>query len=147
MPAVSTNNRLNSLFMNSYVELEKICSQKFGIASGGVTEYINRLVNSRFAPDRDEVLPKLVKYRNVRNLLAHEKATYGQDNDITKLDLKWIDGFKHDLLKKRDPISVYLRKARKYARRRRAKSVIISLLILLVAALIAGVYYAYTTLV
>ena len=143
---MSTNNRLNSLFLNSYIELDKICSQKFGKDSGGVTEYINRLVNSRFAPDRDEVLPRLVKYRNVRNRIAHEEGALGQNNDITKLDLKWLDGFKSNLLKKRDPISVYLRRARKYAKRRRAKRIVIFLLILIAAAALAGGYYMYTTL-
>lgn len=143
---MSTNNRLNSLFLNSYIELERICSQKFGKDSGGVTEYINRLVNSRFAPERDEVLPRLVKYRNVRNRIAHEEGALGQDNDITRLDLKWLDNFKNNLQKKRDPISVYLRRARKYAKRKKAKRIIIFLLILVVAALAAGGYYAYTTL-
>ena len=143
---MSTNNRINSLFLNSYIELDKICSQKFGKATGGVTEYINRLVNSRFAPMRDEVLPRLVKYRNVRNRIAHEEGALGQINEITKLDLKWLDAFKHDLIKKRDPISVYLRKARKYAKRRRAKRIIITVLLILIAALIAGGVYVLTTL-
>lgn len=138
---MSTNNRINSLFLNSYIELDKICSQKFGKVSGGVTEYINRLVNSRFAPDRDEALPRLVKYRNVRNRIAHEEGAMGQISEITKLDLKWLDGFKHDLLKKRDPLSVYLRKARKYAKRRKAKRVIIFLLIVIVAAALASALY------
>lgn len=143
---MSTNNRINSLFLNSYIELDKICSQKFGKSTGGVTEYINRLVNSRFAPMRDEVLPRLVKYRNVRNRIAHEEGALGQINEITKLDLKWLDAFKHDLIKKRDPISVYLRKARKYAKRRRAKRIIITVLLILIAALIAGGVYVLTTL-
>ena len=140
---MSTNNRLNSLFLNSYIELDKICSQKFGLASGGVTEYINRLVNSRFAPERDEALQRLVKYRNIRNRIAHEEGALGQISDITKLDLKWLDSFKRDLQKRHDPISVYLRKARKYAKRRRARRVIIFVLIMVVAALLAGGYYMY----
>lgn len=138
---MGTNNRLNSLFLNSYIELDNICSQKFGKSSGGVTEYINRLVNSRFAPERDEALSRLVRYRNVRNRIAHEEGALGQINEITKLDLKWMDGFKHDLLKKRDPISVYLRKARMYAKRRKAKRIVIMILILVAAAAIAGGLY------
>ena len=143
---MSTNNRLNSLFLNSYIELDKICSQKFGKSSGGVTEYINRLVNSRFAPMRDDVLPRLLKYRNARNRIAHEEGALAQMNEITKLDLKWLDSFKSDLLKKRDPLSVYLRKARKYAKRRRIRRIILVLLILIVAAAAVGGYYAYTNL-
>ena len=140
---MGTNNRTNSLFLNSYIELDKICAEKFGMTSGGVTEYINRLVNSRFAPDRDEALPRLLKYRNIRNRIAHEEGALGQIDEITKLDLKWLDSFKYAIIKKRDPISVYLRKARKYAKRRRAKRIIISVVLLIIAAAIAAGLYVF----
>ena len=140
---MGTNNRTNSLFLNSYIELDKICAQKFGITSGGVTEYINRLVNSRFAPDRDEALPRLLKYRNIRNRIAHEEGALGQIDEITKIDLKWLDSFKYSIVKKRDPISVYLRKARKYAKRRRAKRIIVSIALLIIAAAVAAGLYVF----
>ena len=140
---MGTNNRTNSLFLNSYIELDKICAQKFGITSGGVTEYINRLVNSRFAPDRDEALPRLLKYRNIRNRIAHEEGALGQIDEITKIDLKWLDAFKYSIIKKRDPISVYLRKARKYAKRRRAKRIIVSIALLIIAAAVAAGLYVF----
>ena len=140
---MGTNNRTNSLFLNSYIELDKICAQKFGITSGGVTEYINRLVNSRFAPDRDEALPRLLKYRNIRNRIAHEEGALGQIDEITKIDLKWLDAFKYSIIKKRDPISVYLRKARKYAKRRRAKRIIVSIALLIIAAVVAAGLYVF----
>lgn len=140
---MGTNNRTNSLFLNSYIELDKICAQKFGITSGGVTEYINRLVNSRFAPDRDEALPRLLKYRNIRNRIAHEEGALGQIDEITKIDLKWLDSFKYSIIKKRDPISVYLRKARKYAKRRRAKRIIVSIALLIIAAAVAAGLYVF----
>jgi hypothetical protein len=100
-------------------------------------------VNSRFAPDRDEALPRLLKYRNIRNRIAHEEGALGQIDEITKLDLKWLDSFKYAIIKKRDPISVYLRKARKYAKRRKVKRIIISIVLLIIAAAIAAGLYVF----
>lgn len=140
------SNKMNSAFLNAYIELDKICCAKFGTVTGGVTEYINRLINSRFAPERDDVLPRLVKYRNIRNRIAHEEGALKNIDEITKADIKWIDGFKSDISKKKDPISVYLRKARKYARRRRARKrliIIISILIALAAAAGAVAYFLF----
>ena len=61
--------KLNEKFVNNFIELDKLCCEKFGVASNGVTEYVNRLNNARFAPNRDEVLPELVKYRNLVTVL------------------------------------------------------------------------------
>ena len=134
--------RLNETFLNAYIEVDKVCCQKFGISTGGVTDYINRLINARFAPGRDEVLPKLVKYRNARNKLAHEEGALENDTEIIKPDIKWLEGFKKNLDRKKDPFSVYLRKARKYARRRRfLKRFSALLLVILLAAAAAAAFY------
>ena len=127
------SNRLNSAFLSAYIELDKVCCLKFGAATGGVTEYINRLITARFAPDRDDVLPRLVKYRNIRNRMAHEEGAFGRIDEIVKSDVRWIEGFKKAMQKKRDPISLYLRKARRYARRRRARKIIIVTALMLLA--------------
>ena len=129
-------NRLNSAFLSAYIELDKVCCLKFGAATGGITEYINRLITARFAPDRDDVLPRLVKYRNIRNRMAHEEGAFGKIDEIAKADVRWIQGFKKAMQKKRDPISLYLRKTRRYARRRRLRKVLIiaALLILVLGA-------------
>lgn len=113
--------RLNERFLSSYIELDKNCCEKFGVATGGITEYINRLNNARFAPGREEVLPRLVKYRNLRNKMAHEVGSLRKINDVTKADIKWIRKFDRDVTRRRDPISSYLKRARRYARRRRLK--------------------------
>ncbi len=113
--------RLNERFLANYIELDKNCCEKFGVATGGVTEYINRLNNARFAPGREEALPRLVKYRNLRNKMAHELGSLRKMNDVTKADVAWIHKFDKDITKRRDPISSYLKKARRYARRRRIK--------------------------
>ena len=118
---VLMGRRLNESFLNCYIEFERDCCEKFGVSSGGVTEYINRLNNARFAPGREEVLPRLVRYRNIRNKMAHELGLVRRVAEISKSDIAWLKKFDRDLVKQRDPISVYLRKARRFARRRRVK--------------------------
>jgi hypothetical protein len=113
--------RLNEKFLTCYLELEKDCCDKFGVSTGGITEYINRLNNARFAPGREEALPRLVRYRNLRNKLAHEIGSLRKSNEVSKADISWIRKFNKDLVKRRDPISAYLKRARRYARRRRLK--------------------------
>ena len=130
--------KLNEAFLDSYIEMDKLCCHKFGISSGGVTDYINRLINARFAPGRDDTLSRLIKYRNVRNKIAHESGALENLDEIAKSDLKWLAGFKKALDKKRDPFSAYLRKARKYARRRKIRKIFIGVFITLVVVAIAA---------
>ena len=120
------SRKVNEKFLDAYIELDKACCEKFGIPIGGVTEYINRLGGVRFAPNREEVLPSLVKYRNVRNMFAHEPSAIKKYDDISKSDILWIKHFLRDLKRKKDPISAYLRKARRYARHRRIRRYIIA---------------------
>ena len=135
------SRKTNEKFLNNFLELDKLCCEKFGVATNGVTEYINRLNNARFAPDRDEVLPRLVKYRNLRNRFAHEPQAIRKSDDITKADIKWVANFKKSVKKKKDPISKYLKKARRFARRRRFGKFVLVLLIL--AALAAAGYFLF----
>ena len=129
--------KLNSSFVELYNELDKDCCEKFGISVGGVTEYINRLNNARFAPDRDEVLPKLVNYRNVRNAFVEDATELRKNGELTKEDLKWVKSFQKDLKKKNDPISVYLKKAKKYASRRKFGKFLLTAVIVAVVAAVA----------
>ena len=122
--------KLNEKFVNNFIELDKLCCEKFGVASNGVTEYVNRLNNARFAPNRDEVLPELVKYRNLRNRFAHEPQALRKSSDISKADVKWVAKFKKSTKKKKDPISKYLKKARRFARRRKAGKIVLGLVAL-----------------
>ena len=117
----SMGKKINEQFLAKYMELDKNCSNKFGVTTGGVTEYINRLNNARFAPGREDILPRLVKYRNLRNKFAHEVGALRRVDEITKTDVAWIRTFNRNLIRKRDPISAYLRKARRYVRRRKLR--------------------------
>lgn len=135
------SKRVNEKFVNAYMELDRCCCEKFGISAGGITEYINRLGNARFAPKRDEVLPKLVKYRNIRNIFAHEAKELKKNDELGKADIKWVKKFTKFVEKKKDPYSVYLKKARKYARHKKARRILIAMLVLLAAAAGVAAYF------
>ena len=135
------NTKINEAFLNAYLSLDKICAQKFSLTTGGVTEYINRLINARYAPGRDEVLPRLVKYRNIRNRIAHEEGALGDILEVKKRDIAWIRDFEHDVVKRRDSISVYIRTARRNARRRRFMKVF--WLVFLAVAVIAAIVFFF----
>ena len=134
--------RINERVLASYMELDKDCCDKFGVTTGGVTEYINRLNNARFAPGRDDVLPRLVRYRNMRNKFSHEVGALRRVDEITKVDVHWIRTFNRDLVRKRDPISAYLKKARRYVRRRKLRRFAYGAAAVLIIGLGIALYFA-----
>ena len=69
--------------------------------------------------------------------MAHELGSIRKTNDVTRADLKWIRTFNKDITKRRDPISKYLKKARRYARRRRIQKYVTAFAI--IAAFIIGI--------
>ena len=108
--------RHNTTFLNRYMELDKLCCERFGVNTGsGVIEYINRLSNARFAPGRDVVLSRLIGYSNTQKRFHYEPGAMRNDRQITKHDINWITRFKFQFAKRRDPISRYLKKTRGYA--------------------------------
>ena len=134
--------RMNERFLTAYMTLDKDCCDKFGVTTGGVTEYINRLNNARFAPGRDDVLPRLVRYRNLRNKFSHEVGALRRVDEITKVDIVWIRSFNRDLSRKRDPISAYLKKARRYVRRRKLRRFAYGVAAVLIIGLGIAFYFA-----
>lgn len=140
---MAKKHKINETFLNTFIEVDKTCSAKLGVSGSGVNEYINRLRNARFAQGRDEVLPRLVRYTNLRNRLAHEAGALRQIDEITKADVKWLSSFEKILEKKKDPLSLYLRKARRYARRRRVirALVCVGIIAVALAAVVGTVLY------
>lgn len=140
---MAKKHKINETFLNTFIEVDKTCSAKFGVSGSGVNEYINRLRNARFAQGRDEVLPRLVRYTNLRNRIAHEAGALRQIDEITKADVKWLSSFEKILEKKKDPLSLYLRKARRYARRRRVLRALlcVGIIALVLAAAVGTVLY------
>ncbi len=109
-----------------------------------MTEYINRLNNARFAPDRDRVLTSLIRYRTRRNALIHDPAAMKRQGEVKKDDLSWVNGFRHTLIRKKDPISRYLKKAKRFVRMRRFRLFLIWLAVLvIIAGILAGLYFYF----
>ena len=131
----------NEKFLKAYGEVDKICCDKFGTASDGIKVYIDKLNNARFAPGRDDVLQRLANYKNLKSSFDSTPALIRKNNDVNKDDIKWLQSFAKEVTKKKDPISVYLRKARNFARRRKVRNVIIVLLVLAAAA--AAAYFGF----
>ena len=130
------SNKINMSFFNAYIELDKICAQSLGVKKGGVTTYINRLVELRFAPGRNDVLPKLLNYRKLRNIIAHEEGSFSDVKEITKKDVQWLNRFAKSVARKRDPVSQYNRKARRYALWKKLRFIFFAIIILAVAGAI-----------
>ena len=131
------SKRINENFLKIFMDIDRLCCDKFGLVTGGVTEYISRLNNARFAPDRDDVLPKLVRYRNLRNRFAHEPDAVRKSDELAGDDIRWITRFRTDLGRKRDPISKYLKQASRYAFFRKLRN--IALVVLGIAVVVLGV--------
>lgn len=131
-------NKINMSFFKAYIDLDKACADRLGVDRNGVSTYINSLVEMRFAPDRSEVLPRLIKYRKARNIIAHEQNAMDELDELTKSDIQWLNRFAKSVSHKRDPISRYERKARRYAIWKKVKGVLI---ILFALALVAGGAY------
>ena len=133
-------SRINMSFFNAYLELDKICAQRLGVKRGGVSAYIDKLVEFRFAPGRSDVLPKLLKYRKLRNIIAHEENAFLELDEITKADVKWVTRFAKSVSGKRDPISRYERKAVIFSIWKKARIAIIILLALGIFAAVALIF-------
>ena len=131
---------INQIFFNTYIKVDKVCCAKLGVERSGVSAYISKLMNTRFAPERDETLERLIRLRSVRNALAHEEGALASLDQLTKHDVKWLQNFERDLVRQKDPISRYLRRARGYLRRRRIAAVI-GILALVAAAVVGYMYF------
>ena len=133
--------KYNEKFLDCYMEVDRLCCKKFSMAAGGVTEYINRLNNVRYTDGRPDVLPKLLHYRGIRNKFAHEAGALKHSNEVSRADVKWLKAFKRELSARKDPISAYLRRERKYARRKRIKAAVFTASVGIIAALALALYF------
>lgn len=130
-------NKNNLIFFNAYIELDKACANRMGVKQNGVSSYINKLVEHRFAPGRSEALAKLIKYRNCRNTMAHEANALRDGSEVTKADIKWIQSFTRLVSRKADPISKYERMSGFYSFWQKVRTLII------IAILAGGAYSIY----
>ena len=138
------NEKISHSFLDAFISMDNACKDALKSnknlenlsfsGNGGVTVYINQLVELRFAPERNEVLQRLVKYRKIRNRLVHEKNA--RDNvEISKKDIFWINKFERRLTRGRDPISIYLRNEKIYRIWSKVRFIFYSFLVVAVALL------------
>lgn len=111
------HNKINQSFLGAYIKLDKACSDKLN-ARYGITEYINKLTDARLAFGRGEVLPKLTRYRKIRNKLAHEPDAMEKLDEATREDVRWLEKFERKVSSGSDPLSKYLKRAGSRDRRR-----------------------------
>ena len=97
--------RQNQNFLEKYIKLDKACSDVFGLKTGGISEYINKLGTDSEIPDRKETMSRLVKYRSLRNKLAHEVGALDKITEIKGEDIKWLVSFEKSVLCAKDPLS------------------------------------------
>ncbi|MBR5241706.1 MAG: hypothetical protein IKV20_01080 [Clostridia bacterium] len=132
---------ITEAFFEEYSTLDKLCLKKLGVEKMGVSEYIKRLNNARFAPSRDEVLPHLTRIKSIVTNLTEEDGTA----DIPKSEVKWLRSFSRSIEKKRDPLSLYLKRAHRHARWRRVKRALV--ITFLIAVAVAAAVVAVMTLI
>ena len=122
--ASKKQQKLNENFLNAFLQLDSDCCKKFNVTVNGITEYINRLNNAKYAEGRDEVLAKLVNYRNIHNRFAHEPWYLRTANELTKEDLAWVADFAKKFGKEKDCLSVYVASAKKFAKTSKGKKLL-----------------------
>lgn len=129
------NSKINQAFLGSYLELDRACADKLDVKSG-ITEYIKKITDNRFIPGREDALHRLVKYRSIRNRIAHEPGAIKNIDTVSKTDIAWLKSFLKQVKRSRDPLSLYLKAASKRAARGALKR---TLILAAFAAVIIGV--------
>lgn len=135
-------SRINMSFFNAYKELDSACAKRLEISRGGISAYIGKLVELKFLPKISEVLSRLVKYRKIRNVLAHEENAFDRSFEISKADVKWISRFTRKVESGRDPISKYERNKNLY---KVWKWIRIAIVTVIVIALIVFLTFIFKT--
>ena len=130
------NSKINQAFLCAYIDLDKACAEKLDTKSG-ITDYIKKLTDTRYAPGRENALHRLVKYRSIRNRIAHEPGAIKNIDTVTKADVVWLKGFFKEVKRGKDPVSLYLKAASKRAGRGALKrTLILAAIAVLAVALI-----------
>ena len=129
------SKRINEKFLDAYLVLDSAMNERFGMKTGGTTEYINRLSAAKLAPGRDTVLPKLVKYRSIRNRFAHEPGVLKNSKEVDSSDIGWVKKFTGSVNKHKDPLALYTKSKRTSNKGGVAK---VAVAIVLACAVVAG---------
>lgn len=137
------SRKLNEQFFKEYLLLEKECRKKFDVELGGIRKYIDRFDNFQFLPERDEVETSLCRYSELYYKFANHPDALQKNDDLKPADVKWVRDFTARVRTQADPISLYLKKAERYFRRRKLKRILVVSLVVLIAlaAAAAAIYF------
>ena len=100
-------------FIDSYKELEKLCSEMYN-NNHGLSTYIDEMIKksngSHYVSGWNEDLKQLKHYRWIRNRIVHEPGCT-EENMCDPDDAQWLDNFYSRIMSVSDPLALY-RKAR-----------------------------------
>ncbi|MBR0541897.1 MAG: hypothetical protein IJK26_06805 [Clostridia bacterium] len=98
----------NNAFFNEFNRLDKLCSDIYG-EPHGVTCYINEMkekneIDCRSISSWHDDLSKLIKYRHIRNHLAHEENAFNESL-CEQEDIDYLYNFYNRIVNEQDPLS------------------------------------------
>ena len=101
--------KLNYILFEEFKHLDKLCGELYG-EQQGVTHYIDDM---REVPERDyrhipnwkADLEQLVRFRHIRNYLAHTEGAFDKEA-CTEEDIEWSQDFCQRILKQSDPLAL-----------------------------------------
>ena len=138
------SRKLNEQFFKEYLLLEKECRKKFDVEIGGVRKYIDRFDSFQFLPERDEVETALCRYSELYYKFANHPDALEKNDALKPSDIKWVRDFTGRVRTQTDPISLYLKKAERYFRRKKLKKILMISLFVLIALAAAAVTVYFT---
>ena len=101
------------IFFDEYKKLDKLCSEMYGINSGGVTCYLNDMMavpvmQRNRIPEWNQTYDRLRELRHIRNQMAHGEGSF-EDYPCSEEDVLWLFEFRSKIMHISDPLAVYRR--------------------------------------
>ena len=113
------------IFFDEYKKLDKLCSEMYGINSGGVTCYLNDMMavpvmQRNRIPEWNQTYDRLRELRHIRNQMAHGEGSF-EDYPCSEEDVLWLFEFRSKIMHISDPLAVYRRQTEESMHATRAK--------------------------
>ena len=101
------------IFFDEYKKLDKLCSEMYGINSGGVTCYLNDMMavpvmQRNRIPEWNQTYDRLRELRHIRNQMAHGEGSF-EDYPCSEEDVLWLWEFQSKIMHISDPLALYRR--------------------------------------
>ena len=113
------------IFFDEYKKLDKLCSEMYGINSGGVTCYLNDMMavpvmQRNRIPEWNQTYDRLRELRHIRNQMANGESSF-EDYPCSEEDVLWLFEFRSKIMHISDPLAVYRRQTEESMHATRAK--------------------------